>query len=120
MTEEVYIIYEREFINSIPNAYKIGRTSQSQSKQFNLYPKWSILKIQKQVKNSKIIEKKIKEISYQKFKLRRDIGLEYFEGDYYEVDNAFIQITNVENEDNENMDDKDSENMDEIKTMFSN
>ena len=120
MTEEVYIIYEREFINSIPNAYKIGRTSQSQSKQFNLYPKWSILKIQKQVKNSKIIEKKIKEISYQKFKLRRDIGLEYFEGDYNEVDNAFIQITNVENEDNENMDDKDSENMDEIKTMFSN
>ena len=113
MTEAVYIIYEREFINSTQNVYKIGRTSQSHAKRFNSYPKGSILKIQKQVKNSAIIETKIKEIFNQKFKLRRDIGVEYFEGDYNEMENVFIQITNEDNEDNENIDDKDNENIDD-------
>ena len=76
MTEAVYIIYEREFINSTQNVYKIGRTSQSHIERCNTYPKGSILKIQKQMKNSKIIEMKIKVTFNQKFKLRRDIGLE--------------------------------------------
>ena len=44
MTQAVYIIYDRDFIDSNQNVYKIGGTSQSHAKRFNSYPKGSIFK----------------------------------------------------------------------------
>jgi hypothetical protein len=119
MTEAVYIIYTREFINSNKNVYKIGRTSQTFTKRFNSYPKGSILKIQKQVNDSKNIEKTIKQIFEQKFKLRTDIGQEYFEGNYKDMELEFMRITNDEDEnelddtDKKELADKDENELDD-------
>ncbi len=43
--EYIYLIQEREFINSKQPIYKIGRTKQNNYKRFEQYPKGIIKKI---------------------------------------------------------------------------
>lgn len=92
--EGVYIIHTRECIRMGENVYKIGRTAQKYTKRALSYPKGSELKIQKGVKNSKMIEKRIIVELGKKFKRRIDLGNEYFEGDYNEIEKEFIKIIN--------------------------
>ncbi len=92
--EGVYIIHTRECIRMGENVYKIGRTAQKYTKRALSYPKGSELKIQKGVKNSKMMEKKIIIELAKKFNRRTDLGNEYFEGDYNEIEKEFIKITN--------------------------
>jgi hypothetical protein len=123
MTESVYIIHTREFINSNQNVYKIGRTSQEFIKRATSYPKGSILKLQKQVKNSKQIESIIKSCFNKKFKIRKDIGIEYFEGNYNEMEEEFMYIciaNDTEEEQNQTSininDESDNDDIDKIET----
>ena len=81
-TEYVYLIKEREFIKTKENIYKIGRTTKLNHIRFNQYPKGSILLFQIICNNCKIIEKNIITTFIEKFIQRKDIGTEYFEGDY--------------------------------------
>ena len=79
--EYVYLLHEREFLNSGRPLYKIGRTSQSPNDRFDDYPKGSCVVFYLRVPDSKATEKAIKAAFKLKFKQDRDIGQEYFEGD---------------------------------------
>ncbi len=83
--EYVYLLHEREFLNSGRPLYKIGRTSQSPNDRFDDYPKGSCVVFYLRVSDSKATEKAIKAAFKIKFKQDRDIGQEYFEGDVNEM-----------------------------------
>lgn len=91
--EYCYINYEREFINSCEDIYKIGRTSQEGDKRLKQYSKGTIQKIKIHVSDSIACEKSIFNEFKIKFKQRIDIGREYFEGDINEMIKLFITIT---------------------------
>ena len=78
----VYLLQEREFVNSKEQIYKIGKTMQLNSKRFAQYPKGSILLLQVVCLDCNICETQIIQLFTHKYTRRRDIGSEYFEGDY--------------------------------------
>jgi len=82
MTNYVYLLQVREFIKTNEHIYKVGRTKKENLERFNQYPKGSVLLFQQICNNSIIIEKQIIKIFKEKFTQRRDIGNEYFEGEY--------------------------------------
>jgi hypothetical protein len=77
----VYLLIEREFLQSAVPVYKIGRTSQENNKRFLQYPKGSRLIFQINVTDSYFLEQEIISLFKHKYILRTDIGHEYFEGD---------------------------------------
>lgn len=80
----VYLLIEREFIKTHENIYKIGVT-RNISKRVNQYPKCSKLELSIHVKMAVECETLLKHIFDEKFKNRKDIGREYYEGDIYEM-----------------------------------
>ena len=58
--EYVYLLHEREFLNSGRQLYKIGRTAQSPNDRFDGYPKGSCVVFYLRVPDSKATEKAIK------------------------------------------------------------
>ena len=81
-TQYIYLLQEREFINSKQPIYKIGKTKQPNHKRFNSYPKGSVLLLQTECSNCDDYEKQILFVFDHNFKKRTDIGSEYFEGNY--------------------------------------
>ncbi len=81
-TNYIYLLQEREFIKTNENIYKVGRTKKENYKRFNQYPKGSVLLFQMICNNCENIERDIIEKFKKKFNQRKDIGNEYFEGDY--------------------------------------
>ncbi|CAB4935260.1 unannotated protein [freshwater metagenome] len=69
-------------MNSKEQIYKIGKTMQLNSKRFAQYPKGSILLLQTVCLDCNICETQIIQLFTHKYTRRRDIGSEYFEGDY--------------------------------------
>jgi hypothetical protein len=100
--ETNYIIQEREFIGS--NIYKIGKTKQPNLKRTGQYPKGSIQKITKDVPDCDSIKREIIRIFDNKFHNRRDIGREYYEGDYDKMETDFLDI--IKNFNSSNREDK--------------
>jgi hypothetical protein len=90
--EYVYIIQEREFVKEGRPLYKIGRTTQKPYQRFSNYPKGSIEFLCMNVPNCKKAEAIIKNKFNTKFKVDRDIGVEYFEGDIDEMKKEFINL----------------------------
>ena len=93
MDDFVYILIEREFIKCKESVYKIGRTKDIR-KRFQAYPKGSKLLVSSIVPDSKFVENQIIKTFKQKFKQRTDIGTEYFEGMFVEMQNEFNNIVN--------------------------
>jgi hypothetical protein len=91
--EHCYINYEREFINSSEETYKLGRTSQEGDKRLKQYPKGTEQIIKIHVSNSINCENEIIKEFKKKFKHRVDIGREYFEGNISDMIKIFINIT---------------------------
>lgn len=96
---KVYIILEREFKDKKFNnkdedykIYKIGRTYKLNDEIFYQYPKGSILMRECNVQNSSMCEKEIAKLFAKQFKQRTDIGNEYFEGKFSDMDNFFALI----------------------------
>ncbi len=94
-TNYIYLLQEREFIKTKENIYKLGMTRKENLERFNQYPKGSILLFQMICNNcrdiEKILIKKFKDI----FKHQKDIGNEYFEGNYNEmIDIIYSTIKN--------------------------
>lgn len=87
----VYLIREREFINSKQNIYKIGRTVQKSASRMSQYPKDSEGIAIMQVKNSLSKEKELLRIFTAKFKQRKDIGYEYFEDERENIKKVFLE-----------------------------
>lgn len=95
MTNYIYLLQEREFIKTKEPVYKVGMTTKENHKRFNQYPKGSILLIQLICNNCKNIEKHIIKLFKEQFKHRKDIGNEYFEGDYHiMIDVIYCTIKN--------------------------
>ena len=101
--EYVYLLHEREFLNSGRQLYKIGRTAQSPNDRFDGYPKGSCVVFYLRVPDSKATEKAIKAAFKIKFKQDRDIGQEYFEGDLNEmIQSLFFIATKMDSVIDEN------------------
>ena len=77
--DTIYLLQVREFLGT--NIFKIGRTYDINSR-YKHYPKNSILLFYSSCSDSVTIEKKIIYEFIKKYKQRKDIGTEYFEGDY--------------------------------------
>ena len=93
----IYLLQEREFTKTKENIYKIGKTTQPNNVRFGQYPKGSILLLQLICINCNITEKNIITAFKQKYIQRKDIGHEYFEGDYIDmIQNIFdiVKLTN--------------------------
>lgn len=98
----IYILHEREFINSNQPIYTIGRSGDAKIRADSMpsrsggYPKHSryLYLHDVGVDNSRNLETIIKRVLAQKFKLRSDIGSEYFEGDKYKIIECVSKICN--------------------------
>jgi len=90
--EYIYLLQEREFIKTSERIYKIGMTQKMNHERFNQYPKGSVLLFQMICINCKSLE----QILIKKFKAmflqRKDIGTEYFEGDYTQMINVIYNV----------------------------
>jgi len=94
-TNYIYLLQEREFIKTNQNIFKIGRTTKENFKRFNHYPKGSILLFQMICSNCKNIEKNIITQFKKNFNHQKNIGNEYFEGDYkLMIDEIYNAIKN--------------------------
>ena len=81
MAEYIYLLQEREFVISNQKIYKIGQTKQQNLTRLLQYPNGSIVIVHTTSKDCCKTEKLLIQLFKEKFKLRRDIGYEYFEGD---------------------------------------
>ena len=135
MTQYIYLLQEREFRKTKEHVYKIGMTKKENHERFNQYPKGSVLLFQMICNNCKNMEKLVLKKFKETFKQRKDIGNEYFEGEYKcMVDIIYLTIkdelniheaiindeeetinTEEEQEENEEDDDKDEEQENIIK-----
>jgi len=101
-TNYIYLLQEREFLKTKENIYKVGMTEKENYTRFNQYPKGSILLFQMICKDCKIIEKHI----LQQFKLlfdqRKEIGIEYFKGNYEQMIDIIYTIIKDEKAADEN------------------
>lgn len=95
MSQYIYLLQEREFIKTKEHVYKVGMTKQENHKRFNTYPKDSVLLFQMICDNCKNMEKLVLKKFKEIFKQRKDIGNEYFEGEYkVMIDIIYLTIKN--------------------------
>jgi hypothetical protein len=96
--EFIYLIKEREFIKTKEKIYKIGKTKQENLQRIKSYPNGSILLLYIITndcdKKEKLIIQKFKE----HFIHKKDIGNEYFTGDYNHMINIILSIISISNE----------------------
>ena len=85
VSEYIYLLQLREFLNTKEDIFKVGMTTKLNHIRFNQYPKGSKLLFQMICKNCKNMEKQIKKSLIETFKQRKDIGTEYFEGNYKKI-----------------------------------
>ena len=78
----IYLLIEREFLKTNEKIYKIGKTRQLNFKRFKQYPKGSMLLYQTWCDNCDTKERELLTHFRSKYKHRKDVGAEYFEGDY--------------------------------------
>ena len=94
--EFIYLIKEREFIKTKELIYKIGKTKQENLQRIKSYPNGSILLLYIITndcdKKEKLIIQKFKE----HFIHKKDIGNEYFMGDYNHMINIILSIISNE------------------------
>lgn len=96
MSNYIYLLQEREFIKTNENIYKVGMTEKENHIRFNQYPKGSVLLFQIICRNCRNMENKILTQFKTEFKLRKDIGNEYFEGDYKNMIDVIYSIVKKE------------------------
>lgn len=85
LTSYIYLLHEREFINSKERIYKVGKTRQINFERFKQYPKCSMILLYSICNDCDICESKILSVFRRRFIKRTDIGSEYFEGDHKEM-----------------------------------
>jgi hypothetical protein len=96
MCEYIYLLQEREFIKSNENVYKIGKTKQENLKRIGNYPIGTILLFQIICNDCDTNEKELIKIFRNKYESRKDIGNEYFKGNYNDmIDDIYSYIRNT-------------------------
>jgi hypothetical protein len=110
-TQYIYLLLEREFIKTNELIYKLGKTKQKNTDRFKSYPKGSILLYLTLCDNCDLIEKQLINIFKIKYKQRKDIGTEYFEGNYKDMVDTINQYLKEFTTNNIKLDsDSDSDN----------
>lgn len=101
LTEGIYLIHIREFIITNKNIFKLGR-SHNIDKRMGRYPKGSSIIAQLECCNSVQCEKDLLVIFKEKFVQQKYYGIEYFEGDKYDmmdvICNEVKKFNNIEKE----------------------
>ena len=92
--EYIYLIVEREFVKTKESIFKVGKTTQNNHDRLKQYPKGSVLLAQFVCDDCHSIEKEILKAFRKLFISRRDIGAEYFEGDYPKMIQTIFNIIN--------------------------
>jgi len=82
MPEYIYLLQEREFIKTEESIYKIGKSKQENLKRITNYPNGTMLIFQILCNDCDSLEKKLLAIFRQKYEPMKEIGSEYFRGDY--------------------------------------
>lgn len=77
----IYLLIEREFINTGEPIYKIGKTTQRNFARFKDYPKDSEVLLYLKCLNCHAAEKAILELFRKKYQAMNQYGHEYFKGD---------------------------------------
>jgi len=98
MSQYIYLLQEREFIKTKEHVYKVGMTKKENHERFNQYPKGSVLLFQIICNNCKNMEKLVLKKFKETFKQRKDIGNEYFEGEYKSMIDIIYSTIKDENE----------------------
>jgi uncharacterized C2H2 Zn-finger protein len=98
-TQYIYLLQEREFIKTKESIYKIGKTKQENNKRFNNYPNGSILLLQIICIDCDKCENLVMKLFKSKYIHCKEIGNEYFKGDYKEMINDIYNIIYNENND---------------------
>ena len=120
MYSYIYLVQEREFINTKENIYKLGKSRQENTARVKQYPKGSKLLLQHICNDCDMFEKKLISDFKNKYKHRKDLGNEYFEGDYNDmIKDIHNKITN-HNENTDEMDKPEIEIDDDVKILFPN
>ena len=119
MTEYIYLLQKREFIKTKENIYKIGKTKQENLKRIRNYDNGSILICQFKCNDSDKLEKKLITLFREKYELQKDIGNEYFKGNYIDMRDDIYNYIKASNEDIIE-DIENDEEATEIKEMFPN
>ena len=90
----VYMIQEREFMKTGEPIYKIGKTTQEPSRRMEGYPKGSrvIIYIETSLSGCHYMERQLIAEFDRLYKLRDDIGREYYEGDLDRMKATFLRI----------------------------
>jgi hypothetical protein len=88
----IYLIQLREFLKSSEPIFKVGRTNQENFKRFYQYPKGSKILFQMICDNSLELEKEIIINFKKKYIFRKDIGNEYFEGNFINMIDDIYKI----------------------------
>jgi len=81
----IYLLQEREFVKCNENIYKVGKTKKDQFTRFNQYPNGSILLLQIKCNDCDCNEREIIKLFKSKYTHKKQIGNEYFEGDYEDM-----------------------------------
>lgn len=98
----VYLLQEREFIRTNENIYKVGRTEQENTNRFYQYPKGSKLLYQSSCEDCRKCESLILQKFRESFVQRKDIGNEYFEGNFREMKKIMTAVIESEEYKNSN------------------
>lgn len=90
MNHYVYLLREREFIKTEENVFKIGKTKQNGLSRFKNYPSGSELIVHVKCIDCDSSERKLIDLFKEKYKQRKDIGTEYFEGNCIDMMNSIL------------------------------
>lgn len=90
--EYIYLLQEREFLESRINVFKIGKSTQENLKRFKQYPKGSLLLLQSKCSDCHTCETELLQLFKKSFIKRSDIGNEYFEGNSYDMINQINKV----------------------------
>ena len=91
--EYIYLLQEREFVESNRPIYKIGKTKQENISRVKQYPKGSILLYQTICSDCDKLENDLKKMFNEKYVRHLEIGNEYFEGHYNDMINDIFTLT---------------------------
>ena len=109
--EFIYLLQQREFINTKEPIYKIGKTKQEKLKRIKSYPKGSELLFYIVCNNCDEIEKTIINKFKGHFIHKKELGNEYFMGDYnLMIDTIYNIIRSSKTEDIKTIKDNNEDN----------
>jgi len=92
----IYLIILREFYNQKQEIYKIGKSTKENNKRVRSYPKGSILLLQVYFKKCSMAENILKIIFKNIFIQERDIGTEFFSGDFKLMKNYINTLSEMD------------------------